>query len=96
MTVERLRVELPEQRSRLGHIAPEAQKILEAQSQVLFVGQQVGLGDSRYLVPERPHRIEAERLVARRVREQILVRAVRIADVVVHAVEQQPRHDVTR
>jgi hypothetical protein len=70
-------------------VAPEAEQVFETEPQVCRAGQGAWVGDADHLVPERVHGVEAERLVAGRVGEDVGVSPIGGADAVVHAVEEQ-------
>ena len=94
--VERLRLELHEQRRPAGRALAEAEQVLEPQLPAQVGGQQVRCGDARDLVAQRPERVQPERLVAGRVRDQVGVLAIRVRKVVAQGVEQQPLHEAAR
>jgi hypothetical protein len=96
MAVEGLGLVLHEQRRPGGGVAAEPEEVLEAQPPALRGRQPVRRLDALDLVAQRPHRVEPQRLVTGGVGQHVGVLALRVADVVVHRVEQQPGHDASR
>ncbi len=91
--VEGLRAELPEERRRARRVAAEAEQVLEAQALARVLRQEVRVADAGELVAQRPHRVEAHRLVTRRVGDDVGVGAVGLRELVVHRVEEDPGHE---
>ncbi len=96
VAVERLGAEACEERRRRDRVAAEAEEVLEAQALPRLGGQQVGRADAGELVAQGPHRVEAHRLVARRVRDDVGVVAIGVSEVVVEAVEEDAGDEAPR
>ena len=94
--VEGLGAEAAEERRRGDRVAAEAEQVLEAQAVGRVRRQQGRVADAGELVAQRPHRVEAHRLVARRVGDDVGVRAVGLRELVVHRVEEDPRDEAAR
>ncbi len=87
--VERPGAEGAEQRRRRDGVAPEPEEVLQAQALRQARGQQRRVGHRRHLVAQRPHGVQAHGLVAGRVADEVGVRPVRVAELVVHGVEER-------
>ena len=96
VSVERLRRRTAEQRRRGDRVAAEAEQVLEPQPLHGVGRQQAGAGRAGDLVAQRPHRVQAHRLVAGGVRDDVGVVAIGIAEVVVDGVEEERRDEAAR
>ena len=94
--VERPGAELAEQRRPGDRVAAEAEEVLQAEALLRARGQQRRVGHRRDLVAQRPHGVEAHRLVAGGVADEVGVRPVRVAELVVHRVEERRGDEAAR
>ncbi len=88
MPVEGARLELLEQRGLLGRVATEAQQVLDPEL-ALPGREQRGIAHPGHLVPQGPHGVESHRLVTGGVGDQVGFRTLRVAETVVHGVEEE-------
>ena len=96
MPVERLRAELAEEWRGCHGVAPKTDQVFQAKLQLGVAGQERGVGDSGNFVSQRPHGIEPQRLVPRRVRDHVGVQSLRIAQIIGHRVEKERSHEAAR
>ena len=96
MSIERFRVKFLEQRRGRCRIAAKPEEIFESQLEFLVARQQIRRGDSRHFVAQRPHRVKPERFVSGCVRNDVGVLTIRLRQIVIHCVEQQPRDEAPR
>ena len=93
VSVERLGAELCEER-RVGRwIAAEAEQIFQAKLKPLLNWEQLRRGDAGDFVAQRPHRIKTERLVPGGIGNHVGVAARWFCEVIIHRVEDKPRHE---
>jgi len=96
MPVERLRPEASEQRRRRDRVAAEAEEVLEAQAPALVGGKETRRADGGDLVAQGPHGVETHRLVAGGVRDDVGIGTVRVADIVLEGIVDDPLDEATR
>ena len=96
VAVEGLRAVRAEERRRRLRVAPEAEEILETQPLPDVGRQQPRVGGAGELVAQRPHRVEAHRLVAGGVGHDVGVAAPGARELVLGRVEQEARHEAAR
>ena len=94
--VERPGAEPAEQRRRRDRVPPEPEEVLQAEALLQALGQQRRVGHRRHLVAQGPHRVQAHGLVAGRVADQVGVRPVRVAELVVERVEEHGGDEASR
>ncbi len=96
VAVERPGPVLHEQRRGGRRVAAKAEQVLEPEPVAQLAGEQRRAAHARHLVAQRPQRVEAHRLVARGVRDDVGVLAVGRGELVLGRVEQDARDETSR
>ena len=95
MSIEWFRMKFPEQWRARCRIAAKTKEIFEPQLEFLTARQQIRRGDSRHFIAQRPHRIKPKRFVSGCVRNDVGVLPIRLRQIIIHCVEQQPGNEAS-